>query len=126
MFKRFVLYTGFVVIIALLLYFAHTYLLSTSKSSISFSIFDIYLFHFISYLVICLGVEFMAIKLPSQVGYAYLASVFVKIGLFVLIFKNAIFSEIALTMPERLSLVLPMFVFLILEAAYCGRLMNSK
>lgn len=126
MFKRFGLYTVLVIILAVLLFLSHQYFLSGYEDKVSFSIVDMYVFHFVSYIVICLGVEYLANKLPSQVGYAYLASVFVKIGLFVLIFKSAIFSEAELTMPERLSIVIPMFVFLILEAVYCGRLMNSK
>lgn len=126
MLKRFALYTGLVIIIAIVMYYAHQHIITDLEANVSFSIMGMYLFHFVSYLVICLGVEYLATKLPSQVGYAYLASVFVKIGLFVLIFKNAIFAEIELNMPERLSIVVPMFVFLILEAVYCGRLMNSK
>ncbi|MTI20137.1 hypothetical protein E1176_03820 [Fulvivirga sp. RKSG066] len=85
-----------------------------------------YVFHFVSYLVICLSIEALFKKLPSQVGYAYLASVFIKIGVFVLVFKSTIFGLEAMTMPERLSIVIPMFIFLIFEATYCGRLMNSQ
>ncbi|MTI25553.1 hypothetical protein E1163_11415 [Fulvivirga kasyanovii] len=92
----------------------------------TFSLSGMYIFHFIAYFVICLSVELLNTRLPSQVGYAYLASVFIKIGVFVLIFKSAIFGANELNMTERLSVVVPMFVFLIFEAIYCGRLMNSQ
>ncbi|MBL6449927.1 hypothetical protein JMN32_26680 [Fulvivirga sp. 29W222] len=92
----------------------------------AFSLLGMYIFHFSAYFIICLSVELLYTRLPSQVGYAYLASVFIKIGVFVLVFKSAIFGAEDLSMAERLSIVVPMFLFLIFEATYCGRLMNSQ
>jgi hypothetical protein len=70
-------------------------------------------------------VELLSAKLPNQVGYIYLSSVFVKIGIFVLVFKSIIFSIEVLPMSERISIVIPMFIFLIIEAIYSGRIMNA-
>jgi hypothetical protein len=65
-------------------------------------------------------------KLPSQAGYAYLASMFLKIGFFVMIFQSTIFSDIELEKFERVSLIIPLFLFLIIEAVAVSRLLNSK
>lgn len=126
MIKRFFPFTMLVLLTGVVLYFVQQYILSAMGQSVGFSVAGMYVFHFVAYIIICLSVEFLYSKLPSQVGYAYLASVFIKIGVFVLVFKSAIFAAESLSMPERLSIVVPMFVFLVLEAVYCGRLMNSQ
>ncbi|GAA0892280.1 hypothetical protein GCM10009122_19590 [Fulvivirga kasyanovii] len=126
MIKRFLSFTVVVVMLTVILYVVHIYLLDYMGEEMTFSLSGMYIFHFIAYFVICLSVELLNTRLPSQVGYAYLASVFIKIGVFVLIFKSAIFGANELNMTERLSVVVPMFVFLIFEAIYCGRLMNSQ
>lgn len=126
MIKRFLLFTLLVTMLTVIIYVVHIYSLDYVGQETSFSLVGMYTFHFIASLVICLSVEVLNTKLPSQVGYAYLASVFIKIGVFVLVFKSAILSTEALNMTERLSIVVPMFLFLVFEATYCGRLMNSQ
>lgn len=126
MIKRFLSFTLLVLILSVALYFCQHYLLNSQEQKLAFSLTNMYLFHFISYVIICLSVEFLNTKLPSQVGYAYLASVFIKIGVFVLVFKSTILRAEDLSMAERLSIVAPMFLFLVLEAIYCGRLMNAQ
>jgi hypothetical protein len=84
------------------------------------------LFHFISTLVIYTLIEGVSCKMPNQAGYAYLASIFLKIGFFVLLFKATIFSDVVLEKEERISLIIPLFLFLIAEAIAVSRLLNSK
>jgi len=91
----------------------------------SYSLLSIYLFHIISAIIVYCIVELIASILPNQAGYAYLASVFLKLGFFVLIFNNPVFTE-TLSKPERFSLVIPLFLFLISEALATAKLLNSK
>lgn len=126
MIKRFLSFTLLVVMITVILYVVHIYALDYVGQETAFSLMGMYTFHFVAYLIICLSVEYLYTRLPSQVGYAYLASVFIKIGVFVLVFKSTIFGAEELNMAERLSIVVPMFLFLVFEATYCGRLMNSQ
>ncbi|KAB1159011.1 hypothetical protein F7018_07690 [Tenacibaculum aiptasiae] len=93
---------------------------------LSFSLFAVYLFHVIAAIIVYFIVEFIADKMPNQAGYAYLASIFLKIGFFVLIFQASVFANEQLTKPERFSLVIPLFLFLILEAIAVSKLLNSK
>jgi hypothetical protein len=65
-------------------------------------------------------------KLPNQAGYAYLASIFLKIGFFVLLFSATVFSDVVMEKEERISLVIPLFLFLIAETIAVSRLLNSK
>ena len=113
-------------IVTVILYYVHSYLLSDQGYLLAFSLMSVYIFHAVAYMIICLLVEVVATRLPTQAGYAYLTTVFVKIGVFVLVFKDSILSRQDLPMADRLSLVVPMFIYLILEALYCGRLLNSK
>jgi hypothetical protein len=106
-------------------FFVHQFLLAEHEIVLHYSLFNVYLFNVLSCTFICLAAELLSVKLPSQVGYAYLASVFVKMGTFVLLFKETIFNESGFLMTDRLSMVIPTMLFLIIEAGYCGRLMNS-
>ncbi|NQX86894.1 MAG: hypothetical protein HRT67_13520 [Flavobacteriaceae bacterium] len=83
---------------------------------LSFALFSVYLFHVIAAFIVYILVEVIADHLPNQAGYAYLASVFVKMGVFVLLFKATILANDHLTKPERFSLIVPLFIFLMVEA----------
>ncbi|UII22035.1 DUF6168 family protein [Fulvivirga ligni] len=126
MLKRFLLFLILALILSYGTYALHTYLLSSYGAEVGLSISGIYIFHTIAMLVVCLLIEAMNSIMPSQAGYAYLASIFIKIGLFVLIFHPVIFTEEGMNMAEKLSVVLPMMIFIIIEAIYCGRLLNSQ
>jgi len=123
--KRLLSFALGITILSVLLYLGHSFLLAHFGESISFALRSVYYFNALACVIICICVELLFTRLPSQVGYAYLASIFIKIGLFVLIFKNTLFPDGEFPMSERLSIVVPMMVFLIVEAVYCGRLMNQ-
>lgn len=110
----------------LLSYFSHQYILESQNFNLRFSLLPIYLFHAIAACLVYLIVEFIADKMPNQAGYAYLASVFLKMGFFVLIFNNTLFGNLELSKPERFSLIVPLFLFLILEALFISKLLNNK
>jgi hypothetical protein len=86
----------------------------------------VYLFNAIASIIIYGCIELVAEKLPSQAGYAFLACVFLKIGFFVVLFQATIFSEIRLPLYSRLSLMVPFFLFIIIEAVGVAKLLNSK
>ncbi len=92
----------------------------------SFKLWQVYVFHAVASFVIYASVEFMSDFRPSQAGYVYLTFTFVKLGLFVLVFKNEVFENDVLTMVDRVALVVPLFLFLTLEAVGVSKLLNSK
>ncbi|WKK86159.1 DUF6168 family protein [Marivirga arenosa] len=126
MLKRLMIFTLLTLVLAVVILFAQNWYLSNQNEVLSYSLEAMYIFHFISFIVIASSVGLLSKKLPDQVGYFYLASVFIKIGLFVLIFKNTLFSEEELNFPERISIIIPFFMFLVMEAIYSGRLMNTN
>jgi hypothetical protein len=124
MVKRIISYLSTVLFVFLIVFYAHKYFLGIKE--LHYSLFNVYLFHVVSTVLIYVIVETVAWKLPSQAGYAYLASIFLKIGFFVMIFQATVFSEIELEKFERVSLIVPLFLFLIIEAVAVSKLLNSK
>ncbi|MCF2876090.1 MULTISPECIES: DUF6168 family protein [Tenacibaculum] len=126
MIKRILFFIAAVILTLAISYIPHNYVLASKEIQLSFSLFAVYLFHVIAAIIVYFIVEFIADKMPNQAGYAYLASIFLKIGFFVLIFQASVFANEQLTKPERFSLVIPLFLFLILEAIAVSKLLNSK
>ncbi|WP_299834238.1 DUF6168 family protein [uncultured Tenacibaculum sp.] len=124
MIKRILIFTVTLILLFLLSYFTNAYLVK--ELTFSFSLLQVYLFHVIAAFIVYGIIEFVASILPNQAGYAYLASIFIKIGLFVLIFNGSVFAKENLSRPERLSLVVPLFLFLITEAVAISKLLNTK
>jgi len=125
MIKRIVYFITAIIILFLLSYSLHQYIIQNKEITVSYSLLSIYLFHVISAIIVYLIVELVAEYLVSQAGYAYLACIFLKLGFFVLVFNNPVFTE-DLSKPERISLVIPLFLFLISEAIATAKLLNSK
>ncbi len=123
--KRFLKFTVIFISVSILFYISHKYLLSFAGVNLSYKLLNIYLFHFIASFSICAIVEWLSSRLPNQVGYIYLSSIFIKIGVFVLVFKPIIFGVEGLPMSEKFSIVVPMFIYLIIEVVYSGSIMNA-
>ncbi len=96
MIKRILVYLLVVCIAFLVVFVTHDYALNTKELYLSYSLLNVYLFNFIASVLIYIGIEIIAEKLPSQAGYGFLACVFLKIGFFVMLFQNTVFSEVRL------------------------------
>ena len=99
---------------------------SLVDTQLQYSLFSVYLFHALSAIIVYLIIEFLFTKLPNQVGYAYLMLMCFKIGAFVLIFQKSVFAVDLVALQERISLVVPLFIFLIIEALLVGKLLTNK
>ncbi|MGB1042850.1 MAG: DUF6168 family protein [Tenacibaculum sp.] len=124
MIKRIIL---FVVVVAILFsvgLFLNTYL--TTDYELSFSLVKLYAFNAIASILIYVLVELVIDNLPNETGYLYLGLMMVKFGVFILMFQKSIFSEEGLTKPEKISILIPVFTFLILETLSVSKLLNSK
>lgn len=126
MIKRILVFTLIVFSLLTISFFIHDYTLVSSNIYVSYPLLNVYLFHAIAASIVYIMIEVLAEKLPNQAGYAYLAAIFLKIGLFVLIFQESIMANDSLSKTERISLVVPLFLFLILEAVAVSKLLNSK
>lgn len=107
-------------------YWSNTSIISHYDAETSLPLLQVYVFHALFSVMVYAICELVYLALPAQVGYAFLASVFLKMGFFVLIFKNSLFGEIDLKMLERVSLIVPLFLFLLLEAVAIAGLLNKE
>jgi len=126
MIKRILSYLLIVVAVFVVVFFTHQYVLDSKQLVLSYSLLNVYLFNAIASIIIYGCIELVAEKLPSQAGYAFLACVFLKIGFFVVLFQATVFSEVKLELFQRLSLMIPFFLFIIIEAVGIAKLLNSK
>ncbi|WP_233861561.1 DUF6168 family protein [Tenacibaculum piscium] len=124
--KRILYFITAVLLLFAVSYFLHTYILKMQEVVLPYSLLSMYLFHVIATSLVYIILEFIADTLPNEAGYVYLASMLLKIGFFVLIFKNDVFTEVKLIQPARISLVVPLFLFLTTEAMGVFKLLNNK
>ena len=65
-------------------------------------------------------------KIFDQLGFIYLATIVLKLVLFCIIFYNPIFTKDDLDMIARVSLFIPMVVFLLTEAVFVAKILMKK
>ncbi len=90
-----------VVIILVLLAVAYNLQNYLTEDNLPYSLQKLYLFHGIAVLIVYLGIELIYDKMPNQIGAAYLTMMFLKIGIFILLFKSTIFTEQDLAIQHR-------------------------
>lgn len=122
--KRFFMFLAAVLPACAGIYLVHNQKLETDPS-LNFNLLSAYSFYFVALIVICLGVEIILKKNSDQVGFSFLIGVSLKLVLFALIFGDQILGDTPLPFTYRLHLLLPMFLFTLLEAFYAVRVMNK-
>jgi len=93
------------------------------SAPLRFSLVAVYTFHAVSACLVYIAIITLHKFMPNQAGYGYLTSVFIKMGCFVLLFKNSVFALEVLSKTEKASLIAPLFIFLILEAVLVSKLL---
>ncbi|MDO6743391.1 hypothetical protein BA195_02755 [Tenacibaculum soleae] len=126
MIKRILYLILTVIILFLVSYSVHEYVLTLKEVNLPYSLLSIYIFHVIATIIIYVSLEFLADNLPNEAGYGYLAFMLLKIGFFLLIFQDTVFGEEKLVKLEKVSLVIPLFIFLATEAIVVSKLLNNK
>lgn len=93
-----------------------------------FSLRKVYLFHLGFSLLVCINFKALSVvdKIYEQLGFIYLFTLFLKIILFVAIFYKVLFTEESLTQAARVSLFIPMFIYLLTEAIFVTKILNKK
>lgn len=126
MIKKLVLFALAVGILMTSVFFLQEWFISFRGKTLSYSLLSIYYFHFVAFVIIVGSVGLLSNIVPNQVGFVFLAGIFVKIGFFVMIFNDTVFGDIPLEMHERIAIIIPFFMFLVAEALYSGMIMNEK
>lgn len=106
----------------------HQYYIENQAIILPFSLKKVYLFHLVFSLLICTNFLLLSTvhKIFEQLGFIYLGTIVLKLILFSLIFYKSIFTEEELTFSARISLFIPMIVFLLTEAVFVAKVLNKK
>jgi len=106
--------------------YLHEFFLSHFQKRLSLPLEKIYLFHFVFSLSICILFLFLTFskKYKDQLGFLYLATLLLKIIFFVILFQNLIFTEIRLSKIDRISLLIPVILFLSFEVFYISKILK--
>ena len=128
MIKSIVVYTLAFAVLFIIVHFSQEFTLNESKNTVRFNLWDTNVFLVVASLLICVHLKlFSSIKsLQPQLGFIYLPTLFIKGGLFFLAFKSSVFSLETLTMVERLSLLVPLLLFLVLEVFFVVKILAQN
>jgi hypothetical protein len=125
MIRRILVNNIIALITGVVLYFIHTLIISSFQLKLSFSLISIYLFFTIAAILIISGLELLFEYLASTAGYAFLVSVFLKMGIFVLLFFAGGMAEKSLTMIDKFSILIPLFIFMGIETSVVIKRLKS-
>jgi hypothetical protein len=108
--------------------YTHQLLLEKQAIILPFSLEKIYLFHASFSLIICANLRVICTvdKLLPQVGFIYLTTLLIKLILFGIFFYNPIFTIEKLSLSEKISLLIPVFIFLLTEAVFAVKILNKN
>ncbi len=125
MIRRILVNNIIALITGVVLYFIHSLIISSFQLKLSFSLISIYLFFTIAAILIISGLELLFEYLASTAGYAFLVSVFLKMGIFVLLFFAGGMAEKSLTMIDKFSILIPLFIFMGIETSVVIKRLKS-
>lgn len=124
------LFFQFSIFLALFLlgFHLHEFILEKIQLHTAFSLKKVYLFHLGFSLLICINFTIFSTvdKIFQQLGFIYLVAIFLKIVVFSIIFYNPIFSKENLDFASKISLFIPMIIFLLTEAFFVAKILNKK
>ena len=124
--KRILIFTTITLLLFIIGYYINSSLLASNEVIVRFSVLQVYAFNAIACAVVYALIEIVSNYLPNETGYLYLGLLMVKLGVFILIFQDALFSEVGLSKAEKASILLPVLVFLGLETIGVSKLLNNK
>jgi len=106
----------------------HDFFIQKEQISLPFSLKKVYLFHLIFSLIICINFLIFSSfnKFFEQLGFIYLGTILLKLTLFCLLFYTSIFTQEQLALSSRMSLFIPVVLFLITEATIVAKILKKK
>lgn len=124
------IFTYIVVFVVLFLigFYTHQFVLENLSANLSFSLEKIYLFHAFFSGIICINLRVVSTvdKLFPQLGFIYLGTLFIKLVLFSIFFYNPIFTRETFNLAEKGALFIPLFIFLLTEAIFVLKILKLK
>ena len=108
-------------------YHVHEYLLKEQAGLMSFSLKEVYIFHAIFSFLICTILFLISKrdKQKDQLGFLYLGTFVFKLVVFAVIFAELFFGDLQLSRTDKVSLLIPVFVFLVPEAYFIVKILAN-
>jgi hypothetical protein len=105
--------------------YVHLYFLGAEGSSLNFFVSNIYLFHAVFSFLLCSVFYVLSNihKFQHQLGFIYLGALLFKLLTFSVIFYSVLFQQETLSNNERLSLLIPVFVFMVPELYFISKIL---
>ncbi len=94
-------------------------------TNIEVSVWGVYFFFALSALFIYGAVEITLRLVPSNTGYAFLMGLFIKMGVFLLIYNRVLISDEPASKSVKILMLIPFFVFLAIEALGVMKVMKE-
>lgn len=119
---------GFTLIFLVILFgalFIHTSLAEANQWHIGFHLHHVYYFFGFAGLLTYLILELAAQFVPAKIAYVFLTAIMMKLGFFIVLFLGGKVQLETASMASRLSIVVPLFLFLALEGISAYYVMQS-
>ena len=125
--SSFLNFTKFLVPFALVLFGVQYYTTAQlfSNTIFYYSVWSIYLFHFISTLISYLFLLFVHKNFPDKAGFTFMGSGVIKMMACVVFLLPMIQSDLENRIPDVGAFFIPYFMFLLLETIFAVRLINK-
>ena len=106
-------------------YHVHDYLLEEDIIEVPFSLKNVYIFHAVFSFLICSSLFLLSKieKFKDQIGFIYLGTFVFKLLVFGIIFSQLFSENLQLSLSHKVSLLIPVFVFLAVEAYFIVKLL---
>lgn len=116
------------VIMYFILQNTHSYFIDKNAISLPYSLEKIYLFNSGFSSLVCLNILLLSTvnKFKEQLGFVYLITLFAKIILFSATFYKSIVKVDEMEMIAKISILVPLLIFLLTEIIFVTKLINQK
>ncbi len=121
--KRLLVFNGIIIAVAVLMAVLQS---SFFSWNLPFSVVSLYVFFGISSVVIVSGIELLYTIMPNNAGYGFLVGMFVKMGLFMMLFYSKMLELKNILFVDKIYILIPLFVFLFLETLVVTNLLMQK
>ncbi len=128
MIKNIFLYTLVFFSLYFFSHFLHQSFIEKQKIILPFSLQKVYLFHTGFSLLVCMNLLLFSNvnKIIDQLGFIYLGTILLKLVLFSLLFYSSTIINDSLTFSAKISLLIPLIIFLLTEAFFVSKILKRK
>lgn len=128
MVKKILQYIVVFISVGATIYFTQNFLQNDVPEYFKNILKNTYFFHFIFslFIIIVFYVGSFYEKIQDQLGFLYLGLLVLKIMVYTILFYSKILGDIPMPMFYRASLLIPIFIFLILEVYFISKIIKKK